>query len=221
MLWESLIFSYMRFGMSELSCTLVTFTAKDNKKIVFILPKMLEKSAIQQDSLQNHSERNDTQGRKLCFKSQTHSFRVLGDLVPLTVRMSSLPHGHREFVNYVYWSAFTKSPKIIYCSALAPDNIPSITHHIRPNVFAFRARCKAHLFIQVYASRMNAKPWLLLCLYKGGRVWIYKLPYEFTPCWLLPLCVLLHAVEEATSYKGPLSVPPQCPQGVLVHSHFT
>lgn len=135
--------------------------------------------------------------------------------------MSSLPHGHREFLKYFYWSTFTKSPKIIYFGALAPDSVPSITHPISPNVFAFRARCKVHLFIQVYTSGMNARPWLLVCLYKEGRVWIYKLPYEFTPCWLLPACVLLHAVEEATSYKGTLSVPSQCPQGVSVQNHFT
>lgn len=137
---------------------------------------MLEKSAIQQDSLQNHSERNDTQGKKLYFRSRSHSSRVLGDCCSRTGRMSSLPYGQGEFLKYIYWSTFTKSPKITYCGALAPDSIPSIRHHISPNVFAFRARRKVHLFIQVYASGMNAKPWLLVCLHKEGRVWIYKLP---------------------------------------------
>lgn len=131
------------------------------------------------------------------------------------------PHGHTEFLKYVYWSTFTKSPKIIYCAAPASGSIPSTRHHIGPNVFGFRAACKVHLFIQVHASRMSAKPWLLVCLYKAGRVWICKLLYEFTPCWLLPAHVPLHAVEECTSYKGTLSVPSQCPQEVSVQSHFT
>lgn len=138
---------------------------------------MLEKSAIQQDSLQNHSERNDTQGKKLYFKSRSHSSRVLGGCCCRTGRTSSLPYGREKFS-----SAFTealllslpRSSTVVpwLLTAFPPLGITCVS----PNVFAFRARCKVHLFIQVYASGMNAKPWLLVCLYKEARVWIYKLP---------------------------------------------